>query len=145
MTFAEDAAPYDKRDGSPFFAPLGGSHTISGTAASSVAITGSYYRVPFACKLVGANFTASTGDTTAGPVIHIDRSVGGTGTYAAIATGAAATIGTIATAGTADLTVTAVDLAAGDQLRIENQILTSAGQLIGTVVLELVSRADSVQ
>ena len=145
MSFAHDAAPYDKRDGSPFFVNLGGAHTIAGTVASAVAITGSYYKVPFACKLLSATISHSTGTTAAGPTIHIDRSVGGTGSYAAIGTAAKTVIGTAASASTDAVTIAVTDLADGDVLRIENQANTGAENTrVSTVTLELIARADSV-
>ncbi|NIT61992.1 MAG: hypothetical protein GWN00_39090, partial [Aliifodinibius sp.] len=86
MTGDTIAAPYDKFDGKPMLVGVGGLITVAATNASAAAISGTYFRIPFACKLVGACFAEETGGTAAGPTVHLDRSVGGTGTYGAIGT-----------------------------------------------------------
>lgn len=131
---------YDKLDGQPMIVQIGGTLTINGTAASATAVTGSYFRVPFACKLVGATFAEETGATAAGPTIHLDKSTAGTGTYSAIGTCA---FGTEASTAGKDFTVTATELADGDQLRLELQAGTTAtSKRTGCFAVELVARAN---
>lgn len=119
-------APYDRTTGHPSMVVLGGSMNIVGTqATTAAAVTGSYVRIPFNCKLVAASFAQEVGATAAGPTVHIDRSVGGTGSYAAIATHA---FGTVKSTAGEDVTIPAggVALADGDHLRLELQVGTTA-------------------
>ena len=141
MTELTDNAPmpYDKREGHPIMVSMGESITFAGTVTSAAGIASTYMRIPFACKLVGATTAQEVGATAAGPTIHIDRSVGGTGTFAALATHA---FGTVASTAGEDITVTTTDIAADDVLRLEVQVGTTASsERLGRVMLELVTEA----
>ena len=133
-------ATYDKRDGHPVAFQLGASITFVGTSTAATAYASSYARIPFNCKLVGMTVAEETGATAAGPAITLNRSVGGTGSYAALATHTFAT--TASTAGS-DTTVTAVDIGAGDIVTL-NQVIgtTATSARLGRVMLELLTQPN---
>jgi hypothetical protein len=115
------------------FLALGGVSVV-GTAASITALAPTQFRLPYACKITGANRISTTGGTAAGPTVLLQHSLAGTGTWTSIGTAA---FGTDADGTTSELSVTATDLAADDHIRLAIAAGTAAATHTVNFLVEL--------
>lgn len=109
--------------------------TCAGTAAAITAIDATQWRVNFKCKITGISAYIKTGGTAAGPVVLLQRSVAGTGSYATIGT---ITIGTKADATGVAGAVTETSCDAGDFLQLAVGAGTAASSPVISAFLDVV-------
>jgi len=128
-----DNAPYDVFS-APVVMALGGI-SVAGTAASTTELAATRIKLPFRAKIVGATRVSSTGGTAAGPSVLLQHSLAGTGSFTSIGT---ATFGTDADGTGSDFSVTATNLADGDQVRLAIAAGTAAATHTVNFVLEFV-------
>lgn len=109
--------------------------TIAGTAGSITAIANTQICLPFAAIVRTAKAFIKTGGTAAGPVLLLQYSAAGTGTWT---TFGSASSGTDADNTTKAFTVTATSLSAGDCIRLAIAAGTAAATPIYHVAIGFV-------